>query len=167
MGISSSAENSVAVTQRVDAPASTIFSLLCDPANHVVIDGSGMLRSSPTARMRRVGDHFAVEMWNDEMGPYEMTNTIVEFELDRLIRWQPTMTRASRPEDLDGVGNSARQRWGFELAPVGDTVTDVTETFDCIDSPEWLKTAVKGGRRWVDAMTVTLDKLAELSALTT
>jgi uncharacterized protein YndB with AHSA1/START domain len=154
-------ENSVAVTRRVDAPASTIFALLCDPANHVAIDGSGMLRSTPTARMRKVGDQFAVEMWNDEMGPYEMTNTIVEFEPDRLIRWQPTMTRASRPEDRDDIGNSASQRWGFELISVDDTVTDVTETFDCIDSPEWLKTAVKGGQRWVEAMTMTLDKLAE------
>jgi hypothetical protein len=99
-------------------------------------------------------------MWNAEMGSYEMTNTIVEFVPDRLIRWQPTMTRASRPEDLDGVGISAKQRWGFELTPVSDTVTDVTETFDCIDSPDWLKTAVKGGQGWVTAMTATLDNLA-------
>jgi uncharacterized protein YndB with AHSA1/START domain len=154
-------ENSVAVTRQVDAPASTIFALLCDPANHVAIDGSGMLRSTPAGGVSRVGDNFAVEMWNDEMGSYEMTNTIVEFEPDRLIRWQPAMTRASRPEDRDAVGSTAKQRWGFELTPVSDTVTDVTATFDCIESPDWLKTAVKGGQRWVEAMTATLDNLAE------
>jgi hypothetical protein len=70
------------------------------------------------------------------------------------------MTRASRPEDRDGVGNSAKQRWGFQLTPVDETVTDVTETFDCVNSPAWLKDAVKGGERWIEAMTTTLDKIA-------
>jgi uncharacterized protein YndB with AHSA1/START domain len=153
-------ENVVAVTRRVDAPAATIFALLCDPANHVALDGSEMLRSAPTRRLSNVGDSFAVEMWNDEMGEYEMTNVVVEFEPDRLIRWRPTMTRASRPEDLDAVGSSAEQRWGFQLAPVSETVTDVTETFDCVQSPAWLKNAVKGGERWIEAMTTTLDRLA-------
>ena len=158
---SSPTENAVAVTRRIDAPASVIFAVLCDPANHVVIDGSGMLRSTPAGRVANVEDSFAVEMWNDEMGSYEMTSTIVEFEPDRLIRWQPTITRASRAEDQDDIGTSAKQRWGFELVPVSETVTDVTETFDCIDSPDWLQRAVQGGQRWVEAMTATLDHLAE------
>jgi uncharacterized protein YndB with AHSA1/START domain len=153
-------ENAVAVTRRLDAPASTIFAVLCDPANHVAIDGSGMLRSTPTQQVSSVGDRFAVEMWNDDMGEYEMTNEVVDFEQDRLIRWQPTMTRASRPEDRDSVGNSAKQQWGFQLTPVGDSVTDVTETFNCTESPEWLKAAVKGGEVWIAAMNETLDRLA-------
>jgi uncharacterized protein YndB with AHSA1/START domain len=153
-------ENTVAVTRRIDAPAATIFALLCDPANHVTIDGSGMLRSTPPRRVSNVGDRFAVEMWNDEMGEYEMTNLVVEFEPDRLIRWQPTMTRASRPEDRDSLGNSAKHRWGFQLTAVSETTTDVTETFDCEESPDWLKTAVNGGEGWIPAMTATLDQLA-------
>jgi uncharacterized protein YndB with AHSA1/START domain len=151
----------VAVTRRIDAAATTIFAVLCDPANHVAIDGSGMLRSTMAQLLAGVGDRFAVEMRNDELGEYEMTNTVVEFERDRLIRWQPAMTRASRPEDRDDVGNSANQRWGFELTPVNESVTDVTETFDCIESPPWLKKAVKGGERWIQAMNATLDSLAE------
>jgi uncharacterized protein YndB with AHSA1/START domain len=153
-------ENVVAVTRRIDAPATTIFAMLSDPANHVSIDGSGMLRSTPARQVSSVGDRFAVEMWNEEMGEYEMTNLIVEFEPDRLIRWQPTMTRASRPEDRDNLGNSAKQRWGYQLTPVSETATDVTETFDCSESPDWLKQAVKGGEGWLPAMTATLDKLA-------
>jgi hypothetical protein len=153
-------ENTVAVTRRIHAPAATIFALLCEPANHVTIDGSGMLRSAPTQHVSKVGDRFPVEMWNDNMGDYEMTNLIVEFEPHRLIRWQPTMTRASRPEDRANLGNSARQQWGFQLMAVGDTITDVTETYDCADSPDWLKTAVKGGEGWIPAMTATLDRLA-------
>jgi uncharacterized protein YndB with AHSA1/START domain len=153
-------ENAVAVTRRIDAAASTIFAVLCDPANHVTIDGSGMLRSTPPRQVSSVGDDFAVEMWNEEMGEYEMTNQVVEFEPGRLIRWQPTMTRSSRPEDQDFLGDSAKQRWGFELTPVSDTTTDVTETFDCNASPDWLKDAVKGGEQWIPAMTETLEKLA-------
>jgi uncharacterized protein YndB with AHSA1/START domain len=153
-------DNAVAVTRRIDAPAPAIFAYLCDPANHPTIDGSGMVRFTAAQRLSSVGDTFAVEMWNEEMGEYEMTNLIVEYEPDRLIRWQPGLSRASRPEDVDEVGNSAYQRWGFELTPVTETVTDVTETFDCIESPDWLKNAVKGGERWIESMTVTLDNLA-------
>jgi uncharacterized protein YndB with AHSA1/START domain len=153
-------ENAVSVTRRIAAPAATIFAVLCDPAHHVVIDGSDMLRSTPPTPVSTVGDRFAVQMWNAEMGDYEMTNEVVELESDRLIRWEPTMTRASRPEDQEGVGISAKQRWGFVLAPVSEAVTDVTETFDCSESPDWLKRAVKGGQRWIDAMTATLDRLA-------
>jgi uncharacterized protein YndB with AHSA1/START domain len=152
--------NTVSVTRRIDAPAAAIFAVLCEPANHVAIDGTGMLRGTSAEPVSKLGDSFAVEMWNEEMGEYEMTNTIVEFEPGRLIRWQPTMTGASRPEDREDIGNSARQRWGFELNPVDDGVTDVTETFDCTESPDWLKQAVRGGERWIDAMTATLDKLA-------
>jgi uncharacterized protein YndB with AHSA1/START domain len=154
-------ENTVAVTRRIAAPAETVFAVLCDPANHVAIDGSGMLRTSLAGPVSEIGDSFAVEMWNDQMGEYEMTNAIVAFEPDRLIRWQPTMTRASRPEDAETVGDSAKHRWGFELTPVDDDVTDVTETFDCGESPDWLKQAVKGGERWIEAMTATLDNLAQ------
>jgi uncharacterized protein YndB with AHSA1/START domain len=151
----------VAVTRRIAAPAPTIFALLCEPASHPAIDGSGMLRSTAAGPVTKVGDSFAVEMWNAEMGEYEMTNTVVELEPHRIIRWQPTMTRASRAEDREDVGNSANQLWGFELTPISDDVTDVTETFDCVASPDWLKEAVKGGERWIEAMTATLDNLAK------
>ncbi len=152
-------ENTVAVTRRIDAPAAAIFRLLCDPANHVTIDGSGMLRSTPAGRLAQVGDTFAVQMWNEEMGNYEITNEIVEFQPDRLIRWQPGLSGASRPEDQEEVGTTAKQRWGFELTPVGRGTTDVTETYDCSESPEWLKRAVRGGDRWLDSMTATLAEL--------
>jgi len=154
-------ENVVTVSRRIDAPASAIFAVLCDPAQHVAIDGAGMLRSSPSQRLAGVGDSFAVEMWNDEMGEYEMTNTVVEFEPNRLITWEPMMTRASRPEDEPDIGVPSQQRWGFTLAPLTATTTRVTETFDCTRSPERLRRVLRGGERWLPAMTATLDKLAE------
>jgi len=160
-------ENAVAVTMRVDASTTTIFAMLCDPASHVAMDGSGMLRSAPAGALSQVGERFSVEMTNDFMGEYEMTNEIIAFEPNRLIQWEPTLTRASRPEDRDGVGESARQRWGYVLTPVSDTVTDVTETFDCIDSDDWLKEATKGGELWIDAMTKTLNNIADQIEKTT
>jgi hypothetical protein len=96
------------------------------------------------------------------MDDYEITNVVVDFTPDRLIRWQPTLSRASRPDAAERVGVSAKHRWGFALSPVGDGVTDVTETFDCIESPEWLQEATKGGATWIEAMTTSLEKLAEL-----
>jgi uncharacterized protein YndB with AHSA1/START domain len=154
-------ENVVAVTRRIDAPADSIFTMLCDPAAHVSIDGSTMLRSSSAKPVSRVGDRFAMEMWNDEMGSYEMTNTVVELEPDRRIRWEPVLTRASRPQDADGVGESAKQLWGYELTPIDGNATEATATFDCRESPAWLKQAVRGGERWVASMTATLDNLAK------
>jgi hypothetical protein len=43
------------------------------------------------------------------------------------------------------------------------TSTLVTETYDCSRAPGWLRKAVKGGARWIDSMTVTLERLDELS----
>jgi hypothetical protein len=157
-------ENVVTVSRRIHAPASAAFGVLCDPSRHVSIDGADMLRSADPRRLTGVGDSFAVEMWNDEMGRYQMTNTIVAFEADQVIAWEPVMTRASRPEDQPTVGMPALHRWCYELSAVDDTTTDVAETFDCSRSPEWLQQVLRGGQRWVAAMTATLDRLAEAVA---
>jgi uncharacterized protein YndB with AHSA1/START domain len=97
-GDQSASEYAVAVTRRIDAPAATIFALLCDPGSHVAFDGSGMLRSTTAVALSRVGDTFAVEMWNEHMDDYEITNLIVDFEPGRVIRWQPVLTRTSRQD---------------------------------------------------------------------
>jgi hypothetical protein len=155
-------EFAVSVDRRIAAPAATIFAVLCDPANHVTIDGSGMLRSTAARPLSGIGDTFVVEMWNPNMDDYEITNLVVDFEPDRVIRWQPLLTRASRPEAQERVGVSAKHRWGYELRTVGDAVTDVTQTFDVIESPDWLKEATDGGKVWIDTMTASLEKLAGL-----
>jgi hypothetical protein len=82
---------------------------------------------------------------------------------NRRIGWEPVLTAASRPEDQADIGDRAEHRWCYELTPQGTGSTLVTETFDCSRSPEWLRRAVKGGTRWVDSMTRTLEKLDVLS----
>jgi len=93
-----------------------------------------------------------------------MANHVVEFEPDRRIAWEPVLASASRPEDVEEIGNSTHQVWGYRLAPSGPGATEVTEFFDCSRSPEWLREAVRGGERWREAMVASLDNLARLSA---
>ena len=61
-----------------------------------------------------LGSKFGMDM---KMGPlpYRISNTVVEFEQDRLIAW-------------DHFG---KHRWRYELEPLGDgSTTRVTESFD-------------------------------------
>lgn len=153
----------VCVSRTIEAPAGALFNLLTHTANHLVIDGSGMLRGGSGDVVGGVGDVFLMKMHHDEMGDYEMANHVVEYERDRRIGWEPVMHKAGRPEDSDAVGDSAEYRWSYELTPVDAGSTVVTETFDCTRSPEWLRNAVKGGTRWAQAMTASLEKLEELS----
>jgi len=92
----------VSVSRRIQAPAAELFVVLADPARHPGIDGSGMLREAGgTALISGVGDVFSMSMHNAEMGDYEMSNLVVEYEQDRRIGWEPALKAATRPEDQD------------------------------------------------------------------
>lgn len=157
----------VSVSKRIDAPVEALFAILADPTKHPAIDGSGMLvESLSCSNLSRVGDVFVLKMHNDELGDYQMANHVVSFEANRRLVWEPVLAAASREEDRADIGNSAHHRWGFELEPDGPAATVVTETYDCSRSPEWLRRAVRGGQRWVESMTITLDKLAAEASAT-
>jgi hypothetical protein len=150
----------VSVSRRIAASAEALFAVLADPARHPLIDGSGMVQQALTPwPISRAGDEFTMRMHNDEMGEYEITNHVVDYQPNRLIAWEPVLTAASRDEDQAGIGDRAHHRWIYELTPDRPDATVVTETYDCTQAPEWLRRAVKNGQRWVTAMTVTLDKL--------
>jgi hypothetical protein len=156
-------DNVVSVSRRIGAPAARIFAILADPRNHPLVDGSGMLRECSGGRIGEVGDFFDVLMHNDEMGDYEMSNYVVEYEPDRRIGWEPVLKAASRAEDQPEIGDRAKHRWTYELTPLDATSTLVTETYDCSRAPEWLRKAVRGGVTWTRSMTLSLEKLDELS----
>ena len=40
----------ITVSRRISAPADEIFQILADPHNHLILDGSGMLREVAWAR---------------------------------------------------------------------------------------------------------------------
>ena len=148
------------VSRRIEAPVDKVFEILADPRRHPGFDGSAMLREAASdAVISGVGDVFVMQMHNDEMGDYEITNHVVEYELNHRIGWEPALSGASRPEDVNDVGTRLGHVWGYELTPVGPSATDVTEFFDCARAPEWLRAAVDNGQRWVESMTVTLERL--------
>jgi hypothetical protein len=129
------------VTERIEtqrtiaASASDIFAVLCDPHGHVAIDSSGMLQDADGAAVQAVGDSFVVHMdresLNDypQLGKYDVTVEITEFEQDRLIAW--TILGQLRPQ----IGHV----YGYRLQPTGDGAnTLVTSIYDwsSID-PKW------------------------------
>lgn len=92
----------IEVQRSIAAPAADIFAVLCDPQGHVAIDSTGMLQDAEGACVADVGDSFVVHMdreaLNDfpQLGKYDVTVTIREFEPDRLIAW--TVLGQMRPQ---------------------------------------------------------------------
>jgi len=128
-------------TQRtIAAPAAAIFAVLCDPHGHVAIDSSGMLQDAEGDPVGAVGDSFVVHMdresLNDfpQLGKYDVTVEISEFEPDRLIAW--TILGQIRPP----IGHV----YGYRLEPAdGGTSTVVTSFYDWSNiDPEWRKAGI-------------------------
>jgi hypothetical protein len=122
-------------TQRtIAAPAAEIFAVLCDPHGHVAIDSSGMLQDADGEPATAVGDSFAIKMdreaLNDlpEMGRYDVTVTIREYEQDALISW--TVLGRVRPQ----IGHVYGYR--LEADPEGGDGTLVTSFYDWSDIHE-------------------------------
>jgi hypothetical protein len=109
----------------IAAPAPDIFAVLCDPQGHVAIDSSGMLQDADGAPVRAVGDSFVVHMdresLNDypQLGKYDVTVEITEFEQDRLISW--TILGRLRPQ----IGHI----YGYQLQPADDPAATVVTSF--------------------------------------
>ncbi|MGA3216730.1 MAG: SRPBCC family protein [Acidimicrobiales bacterium] len=159
------AEPSVSVSRDISAPAERIFSILARPAAHLDVDGSGMLRSAvEDVVISKVGDVFALNMSNDDMGDYVMENRVVEFEPDRRIVWEPVMRSIDKPEFRSSVGEAGFHQWGWQLEPLDVGRTRVTEFFDCSRSPDWLRKAVKEGERWRPEIETSLENLDKLVA---
>ena len=154
----------VSESRRIAAPVDELFGVIADPARHPGFDGSGMLRDgSANGAIFGVGDVFTMKMHNEEMGDYEITNHVVEFEMNSCIGWEPVLSGASRAEDAAVIGARLGHRWTFELEPDGPDATVVTEIYDCSRAPDWLRVAVDNGNRWIESMTTTLQKLDEQS----
>lgn len=144
------AHDVASVERLIAAPAADIFAVLADPARHHEFDGSGTVKGlkAPAGQMT-LGSTFEMKM---KMGfSYTMVNTIVEFEEDRLIAWQPRP--ANRVLAL-GIGGRI---WRYELQP-RDGGTLVRESWDI--HAEKVSALVKPLRaKTVEAMTATLARL--------
>ena len=112
----------VSAERVVPAPPQRVFDLLADPRRHPELDGSGTVRTALEGPERLYrGATFAMRM--NLGGPYEMTNTVVEFEEGRRIAWQPRPTNRWAALLIGG------RVWRYELEPVEDG-TRVRETWD-------------------------------------
>jgi uncharacterized protein YndB with AHSA1/START domain len=130
----------IEVQRTIGAPAADIFAVLCDPHGHVAIDSSGMLQDAEGEPVRAVGDSFVVHMdrqsLNDfpELGKYDVTVSIREFEPDRLISW--TILGRVRPQ----IGHV----YGYRLEPTDDgAATVVTSFYDWSNiDPTWREAGI-------------------------
>ncbi|MCV7300089.1 polyketide cyclase [Mycobacterium barrassiae] len=123
----------IEVPRTIAAPAADIFAVLCDPQGHVAIDATGMLQSADGDPVTAKGDSFVVHMdreaLNDypELGKYDVTVSITDFEQDRLIAW--TIFGQLKPD----IGHI----YGYRLEPT-DEGTLVTSFYDWSDiHPQW------------------------------
>lgn len=107
------ADRAISRSTDVAAPADRVFALVADPHQHRLFDGSGSLRGTISGPRRlELGSRFGMRM---RIGlPYRIANTVVEFENERLIAWR----------------HFHGHRWRYQLEPLDDGHTRVTETFD-------------------------------------
>ncbi|MFC6704867.1 SRPBCC family protein [Flexivirga alba] len=126
------------VTRTIPAPPEEVFAVLRDPRGHLAIDASGMLQDVEGDPVGAVGDRFLVHMdrepLNDipQMGRYDVTVVITEYERDRQIAWT-----------IDGtVQPPLRHIYGYTLEPDGDA-TRVTSYYDWSQvDPERIESSV-------------------------
>jgi uncharacterized protein YndB with AHSA1/START domain len=147
-------EKMISASTTVDASPATVFAILTDPRQHSRIDGSGSVGNVIEApeRLTAKGDTFSVRM--RIVVPYRITNKIVEIEEDRRIAWR----------------HFGGHRWRYELEPLDDGSTRVTETFDYTRyNPVAAKVlaltgALDRNRRGIEQTLVHLKAAAEADA---
>jgi uncharacterized protein YndB with AHSA1/START domain len=140
----------VSVERVIPAPPEKIFDLLADPARHREIDGSGTVRDPGSTERLKLGSTFDMKM---KMGvPYTMTNTVVEFEDNKLIAWQP------RPKRMKRFGGRI---WRYELEPV-EGGTRVRETWDISQESGMKGVVKKGGTHTAKNMEKTLERIEQI-----
>ena len=143
----------VSVERVIPSPPGPIFDVLADPRRHREIDGSGLLRDSCEGPDRlTLGARFGMDM--KAGAPYRMINTVVEFEPDRLIAWQPRPAAGAVSRFVGG------RVFRYELKPVPGG-TRVRETWDISQERiPALVVAMKGVTR--SGMTRTLERLERI-----
>ena len=131
----------------INAPADKIFDLLANPRRHQEIDGTHTILGIIGGPERLfLGAKFGMNM---HLGVrYRISNTVVEFEEEKLIAWR----------------HLGRWRWRYELRSISPAQTEVTETFDGTKSilQLWLK--IRRAYPWVQmAVAKSLVRLKEIS----
>ena len=129
----------------INAPVTRVFDAVANPHLHAVIDGSKSVKSVIYGPERlSLGDKFGMNM---QIGiKYKITNTVVEYEENKVIAWR----------------HLGRWIWRYEFREISPNQTVVTESFDGTKTPLnfWLK-ARKAYPFVQKAVAKTLVKLKE------
>lgn len=117
-------EHRIEVDRAIAVEPGAIFEVLRSPDGHVQVDASGMLMSSTGEPAGAVGDTFVVHMDRDslrdfDLGEYDVTVVITEYEQDREIAW--TIDGTIQPP----IGHV----YGYRLEPI-DGGTKVISYYD-------------------------------------
>ena len=130
----------------VKAPAEQVFETLANPRRHPDFDGSGSVRGAISGPERlSLGAKFGMDM--RLFVPYRISSQVKEFDEGRRIAW----------------AHIGGHRWRYELEPLPDGSTRVTETFDATTarSARALK-LMDAYNRNARAIEETLPRLAAL-----
>jgi polyketide cyclase/dehydrase/lipid transport protein len=122
----------IARAAEVNAPAAELFELVANPRRHHELDGGGTVQNAITSPDRlSAGATFSVQM--KQYGfPYKITSKVIDFEDGRVVEWRHPL------------GHS----WRWELKPLTENTTLVTETFDY----SRLGAAKVNGLKWFGAL---------------
>jgi uncharacterized protein YndB with AHSA1/START domain len=143
------------VERVIPAPPEQIFALLKDANRHQDFDGSGTVRGAHgSPEPLTLGVQFGMNM---RVGmPYSMVSTVVEYDENRRIAWQP------RPAYPIARRLAGGRIWRYELEPV-EGGTRVRESWD-ITHEVW-KPLVRPARgKTRAAMVKTLERIEQLLA---
>lgn len=127
------ADDRVAATTAINAPAEVIFAVLADPASHASIDGTGWVRESLDGQpLSAPGQIFRMSMYhpNHPDGNYQMANRVQEFDPPSTISWKPGYDAG------DGTLGYGGWIWRYDLTPDGPSKTTVTLSYDWSAVPD-------------------------------
>jgi len=107
----------MSVSRRIATPAEVLSAVLADPARHRSIDGSGMVgKALTTSLISQAGDTFTMRIHNDEMGDYEITNHVIDYQPSHSgpMTWfegRAKITAWPRPQRSRRWPQRSRRRW--------------------------------------------------------
>ena len=148
--------NTVSVERVIKAPPDKIFALVADAGKHASIDGTESVNHASEASVPlSMGTKFGIAMRGRKETlflPYRTTNTVIEYEPDRLIAWKTTFAG----------GRVGGRIWRYELEAAPDG-TLVRETWDVSqDKQKWMITSGSIPQKTAEGMSATLERIAQL-----
>jgi hypothetical protein len=154
---------SISVSRDIPASAEAIFAVVANPAMHPFIDGTGMAQRADEVPLTKVGDVFVMHMTHWSLGDYGMENYVVEFVPNRRLVWEPHSHAYESPDFARMPKGPSTRYWGFELEPLGEELTRVTEFFDGSRLSSDLREFLKDGEFWRKGMVESLENLEKLA----